>query len=1393
MANSYFGILSSFNHDIQEWKTYKSRINQWFLANEINNTTDPSGKKRRAILLSALSEGTYRLAENLALPKDVQEVPYEDILRFFDIHFNPKIVGFTERHNFYAASQQPGETHSQWAARLRGLTSRCAFHDIEEALRDRFIMGMMPSLEKEKLYAQDITNLTLTKAVEFAENVRCAKSAAIASASTADASAASTSALYKIRSRGKGARSVKSDLPVKQKCKVCGYTNHKASECRYADFVCRKCNVVGHLRRMCTSNKVNYVDNGAGDEEIDDDGKVFKIRSLRGEPMVETVFIRGMAFKFEIDSGSAVTVIPEKLYKSHFKDIPLIVPHKRLMSYTGDSITCVGTIRLPVYYTNRSHTLDVYVVRDGGPPLLGRDFISTFQLELSSVLSTVNYCQGTLPSVEELQCQFPVLFSDKLGRFTKHKVHLQLKDNAKPVFFKARPIAFALRNKINSELDRMVELGVLKPVDHADYASPIVPVLKRNGTIRLCADYSVSINRQLIIDQYPLPTAKELFAKLYGGKKFTKLDLSMAYNQFELDDESQRYTVINTHRGLYKYTRLVFGLAPAPAIFQRAMEGLIGGQEGVLCLLDDVLITGRDDAEHAARLRAVLQTLQEAGLTLQREKCEFYKDEVNYLGYVINKNGLKKSPDKIKAIVDSPAPSNISQLQSFLGLVNYYRNFVPSAASVLSPLYNLLKKGVKWSWGIDHHEAFTKIKLLLASDQVLAHFNPEARLILTVDASPVGLGAILSQVGSDGQERPISFASRTLNIAEKRYSQIQKEATAIIFGIRRFHQYLYGRTNPFVLRTDHKPLISIFGPYKGIPEVSANRLQRYAMFLSAYNYTIEYIRSADNSADYLSRSSISEARRAPDTGAGALDTCTADDFTSSDRAAFVCFVVDTSLPITVSELRDETKRDKILSKVTEYVKHGWPKKISDLYLKPYFSCRTQFSVENGCLMRGHKIVIPETLRKRVLAELHKTHLGIVKTKAEVRSRFWFPGVDEAVEHMIGTCEVCINLRPSPPRVPPAPWPRTHHPFTRVHMDFLGPIAGRMYLVVIDSYSKWPEIYDTASSTSSDTVIEKMYEFMSRFGIPQTIVSDNGTAFTSQEFKRFCEVNGISHVTSPPYHPASNGQAESYVKIVKKGIKSSIMSSSNTKQSKNNLLKFLFDYRNSKHSTTGMSPAELIFGRKLNSRLDRLVPTSSLSASAASSDLINAQKCPQKEEPVRIKQMLPGTFVLYKKYVNNKFTWCKGTITKRIGKVIYLVKDWDTQICYRKHKNQLILYKAQSNDYNAWDVDAYEKGNTCDTGNTFTPPPSLPASPSPSSSSSSPLHPASTIDPSLVTTAEREGSPRRGERDEAENPVPPRLEEDDEFHEAEADFNGGRIEATRNRLRPRPKVDYKRFF
>ncbi|XP_049868959.1 uncharacterized protein LOC126368839 [Pectinophora gossypiella] len=258
--SSNLGILTVFDHNVHQWNTYKSRLRQWYIANDITNTNDAAGTKRRAVLLSALTEGTYKLAADLALPKDLQEIPYEDILTLLDNHFTPKRLGFGERHNFYAATQQPGETHTQWAARLRGLTAHCSFNNVEEALRDRFIMGMAPGLEKEKLYALDITQLTLAKAVEQAETVRCARAGAAAAANPATM----PEQLFKIEKSDKSKASA-----GKVKCAVCGYNNHKSNECRFANYVCKRCNTKGHLRRMCP-NKINYVNTGAGDESDDD-------------------------------------------------------------------------------------------------------------------------------------------------------------------------------------------------------------------------------------------------------------------------------------------------------------------------------------------------------------------------------------------------------------------------------------------------------------------------------------------------------------------------------------------------------------------------------------------------------------------------------------------------------------------------------------------------------------------------------------------------------------------------------------------------------------------------------------------------------------------------------------------------------------------------------------------------------------------------------------------------------------------------------------------------------------------------------------------------------------------------------------------------------------------
>ncbi|KAJ8716473.1 hypothetical protein PYW07_003100 [Mythimna separata] len=1282
-----YGVLQTFDHQTQEWGSFKSRLNQWFIANDITSLTDKASVKRRAILLTSLCESSFKLASDLALPKKVEELEYDELVKILDDHFTPKRLGFAEKSAFYAAVQRPGESHTQWAARLRGLAAHCEFKNLEEALLDKFIMGMAAGRERDKLFVQNQRELTLAKAIDLAESVRCARQAssqAAPGASNADAAShADADAVFNIK---------------KEKCSVCGFNNHKSNQCRFKNYKCKKCNTKGHLRKMCPNGeKIKYVDEGTVDDAGGDDGEFFyNIRCIKGKPMTERVMISGLALEFEIDSGSAVSVISENTYKSYFKELPLSVTNKKLFSYTGENIKTLGIVLLPISYNGRTEVLNVYVVHAGGPPLLGRDFIREFDLELApaNASATVHalYKQQTQNGiysniVKQLINQFPKVFSGNLGSFNKYKISLRLKPDAKPIFFKARPVPYALKEKIDKELDRLLSLGILKPVEHSDYASPVVPVLKKDGNIRLCADYSVTINKQLLIDQYPLPTVNDLLSKLHGGMQFSKIDLSMAYNQFILTEDSQSLTCINTHRGLFNYTRLVFGLSSAPAVFQRAMECLLSGIDGIIFLLDDILITGTNEAQHKHRLNEVLQRLADAGLTVQMSKCEFFKDEISYLGHVIDKYGIRKSLDKVKAIIKAPKPTNVSQLQSFLGLTNYYRNFVPDASSVLSPLYNLLNKNTKWEWTRDHDEAFVQIKNILASDKTLAHFDPKAKLILTVDASPTGLGAVLSQVGSDGLEKPLSYASRTLNAAEKKYAQIQKEATAIIFGIRRFHQYLYGRAEPFTLRTDHKPLLAIFGPHKGIPEVSANRLQRYAIFLTAYNYTIEYISSKQNSADYLSRACWEEGHEET---SEELAEC-------EDRATYVNFITDGDLPVTLSDMRRETARDPYLTIVIRYILNGWPRKIDDTNLKPFFNCRSQLSYENGILMRGHKVVIPSSLHNTICKELHSSHFGVVKMKAEARKRLWFPGVDAALEGLAAACGVCCALRPAPPHAALAPWPLPPHPFYRIHVDFLGPFHGYMFLIIVDAYSKWVECYDMSSTYNSKAVINKMYDLMSRFGIPHTLVSDNGTSFTSGEFNDFCKRNGIQHVLSPVYHPASNGQAESFVKIVKKGIKGIILEGCNKKTIQEKINKFLFDYRNSKNSTTDQSPAELVYGRSLRSRLDLINPVAPPPSSTELNRTVELKQSLQAKYYKGIKRAVykeNDCVWITKNTDKKKFTWLEGKIKKKIGHVMYVVYVPVLNCEVTRHIDQIRprrdtisprLDSAQSSDQ-SWDPD-----------------------------------------------------------------------------------------------------------
>ena len=294
---------------------------------------------------------------------------------------------------------------------------------------------------------------------------------------------------------------------------------------------------------------------------------------------------------------------------------------------------------------------------------------------------------------------------------------LSVAQDARPKFHRTRPVPFALKGKVEEALGRLEADGVLEKVRHSDWAAPIVTVPKKDGSIRVCGDYKVTVNPALEVDKYPLPRPEDLFATLAGGKKFTTLDLSHAYNQLILDSESQKYVVVNTHKGLYSYKRLPFGIASAPAVFQRVMDQILQGMD-----LDDILITGATEREHLANLTEVLCRLSQHGVRLRQEKCRFWQDSVEYL-----------TDSKLRAITEAPPPTCVQELLAFLGLLNYYGRFIPNHATLSQPLNNLLCNA----------KAFKLIKDTLVSSTFLTHYNPVLSLKLAGDASRYGVGAVI--------------------------------------------------------------------------------------------------------------------------------------------------------------------------------------------------------------------------------------------------------------------------------------------------------------------------------------------------------------------------------------------------------------------------------------------------------------------------------------------------------------------------------------------------------------------------------------------------------------------------------------------------------------------------
>ena len=625
---------------------------------------------------------------------------------------------------------------------------------------------------------------------------------------------------------------------------------------------------------------------------------------------------------------------------------------------------------------------------------------------------------------------------NSLGTLIGVKAQLILEDVAQPKFCRARNVPYAVKPYFEKELVQLQEEGIISPIKYSPWASGVVPVAKHDTKdVRLCGDYKVTINPVIREDKFPLPRVEDIFVKMAGGKRFSKIDLKNAYLQMEVEETSKQYLTINTHKGLFRYNRLPFGIKTAPSIWQRAMEQTLQGIPNVEVMLDDIIVTGKSDAAHLEYLEAVLKRLAEKNRCINVQKCRFFMERIEYCGHEIDKDGLHKTNAKIEAVQNAPRPQDVSSVRGFLGLVNYYHRFLPNLSSVLHPLNQLLEKDHTWEWSRECEDAFKEAKRLVTSEQVLAHYDPDVPVRVACDASPYGLVAVLSHVMSDGSEKPVAFASRTLNRAERNYSQIDKEALALVWGIRKFNHYLYGRR--FMLVSDHQPLTAIFHPEKGIPAMTAARMQLYALQLAAHDYEINYRTSAKHgNADGLSRVPMP-------TGKTVQESDVMDVFYMNHMDV---------LPITASVIQNECSKDPILSKVLERTQHGWPQ-VSPVGLEPFFSKRHELSIFHGCIMWGIRVVVPHKLRNQILHELHEGHIGIVKMKGLARSYVWWPGIDQDIESLAKKCQGCQKVQFEAPTVPLHPWEWPIKPWQRIHVDYAGPFMGHMFLIIVDAHSK----------------------------------------------------------------------------------------------------------------------------------------------------------------------------------------------------------------------------------------------------------------------------------------------------------------------------------------------------
>ena len=888
-----------------------------------------------------------------------------------------------------------------------------------------------------------------------------------------------------------------------------------------------------------------------------------------------SIKVLGLKIRGLLDSGASSSIIggPGWSVISSL-GIPLNTADKTTCTVAnGNTCESIGSTILPVEVEGQIKTVKMLVIPSLHHSLiLGVDFWKrvglvpdlrrgswTFSSSESQVCDTVDTV--ALRSQTELGPEQSCLLNklvnqafaemgDKLG--CTSLVEHYITTNASPIKQRYYPVSPIMQGHINTELDKLLKEGIVEP-SSSPWSSPIILVKKSDGVSwRFVVDYR-KVNNSTEKDSYPLPYISATLDKLRDARYLSSLDIKSAYFQVPLAESSRPITAFTVPgRGLFQFCRLPMGLSNAPATWQRLIDRVLGPalDDHVFVYLDDIIIVTPTFEKHLEILEEVFRRLKESNLRVFKKKCQFCRPELRYLGYVVDRNGLHVDPEKVNAILKIPPPSNVTEVRRIIGLASWYRRFVPNFSTLISPLSNLTRKNQKFNWDSTCETSFQTLKDCLVSAPVLT--CPDFSLPFTVqtDASGFGLGAVLSQQTTDG-EKVIAYCSRSLTRNERHYTVTERECLAVIWAIEKLRPYLEG--SKFTVITDHHSLL-----WLNNLKNPTGRLARWAIRMQQYDYTIVHRKGKEHIVpDTLSRS-------VPVVDSLSTPSCISNN----------------------SPLKETKDRwfINLCKKVSACPKRYSLFRLSGHQLYKYVRPRFPELASDEDFWRK---VIPSEERKQLIEDAHTSlcHVGVFKTFSHLAKTMYWPKMKADVAAFIRKCRSCIAIKPL--QKPPAGLMLSSQtvvsrPFQLICADLVGPLprstSGYSYiLVVCDTFSKFSLLFPLRAATALAVCRYMEDHVLLLFGIPDTIIVDNGVQFRSNEFRNLMKKYGTFIKYTPYYHPQAN-PCERVNKVVKTMLMSFV--SENHRTWDKHLGVVGRAIRSTVHEVTGFSPNFLIFGREL---------------------------------------------------------------------------------------------------------------------------------------------------------------------------------------------------------------------